>query len=356
MLELQDYIAPIQVNGNVLAVLDCILCFSSNALQYNYKKPVIHDGFELELKDSRHPVIERNLAAGEQYVSNDIRLDQQEQQIIILTGPNMSGKSAVLRQTALTTLMAHMGSFVPASTAYIPLTDKIFTRVGASDNLSGGESTFMVEMNETASIINNISARSLILLDEIGRGTSTYDGISIAWSIVEFLHTSPAKPKTLFATHYHELNELEDKFTGIRNYHITNREIGNKIIFLRKLAAGGTTHSFGIHVAKMAGMPPSLIERANEILKQLEDKHVDEDYEASSGPKKDPNNLPHAPKVSNATGKLKEMATQKMQLSIFDAHSQTFEEIRILLDNLDINRLTPVEALLKLQEIKQRVK
>ena len=343
LLELQDYIAPIQVNGNVLAVLDCLLCFANNALQFNYKKPELHEGLELELKESRHPVIERNLPVGDPYISNDITLDPSDQQVIILTGPNMSGKSAILRQTALITLMAHMGSFVPADAARVPLTDKIFTRVGASDNLSGGESTFMVEMNETASIINNISERSLILLDEIGRGTSTYDGISIAWSIVEHLHSSPAAPKTLFATHYHELNELENKLPRIRNYHVTNKEVGNKIIFLRKLAKGGSTHSFGIHVAKMAGMPPSLIERANEILTQLEDKHVDEQSNGS-------------PKASNATEQVKNIATGKMQLNIFDVHSQTFEDIRELLNSIDINRLTPVEALLKLQEIKQKVK
>lgn len=344
LLELQDYIAPIQVNGNVLAVLDCLLCFSNNALQYNYKKPELHEGHELDLKESRHPVIERNLPVGDPYIANDIYLNPAEQQIIILTGPNMSGKSAILRQTALITLMAHMGSFVPADAAKVPLTDKIFTRVGASDNLSGGESTFMVEMNETASIINNISDRSLILLDEIGRGTSTYDGISIAWSIVEHLQSSPAAPKTLFATHYHELNELENKFDRIKNYHVTNKEVGNKIIFLRKLAAGGSTHSFGIHVAKMAGMPPGLIDRANEILLQLEEKHSDEE---STGNK---------PKASNATAQVKNLTTGKMQLNIFDIHSQTFDEIRTLLNNIDINRLTPVEALLKLQEIKQKVK
>ncbi len=236
MLELQDYIAPLQVNGNVLAILDCLVCFAFNALRYNYKKPVLHDGLQLQLTESRHPVIERNLAAGDAYVANDIVLDPAGEQIIILTGPNMSGKSALLRQTALITLMAHIGSFVPADAAQIPLTDKIFTRVGASDNLSGGESTFMVEMNETASIINNISERSLVLLDEIGRGTSTYDGISIAWSIAEYLHQSPMAPKTLFATHYHELNELENKLPRVKNYHITNKEINHKIIFLRKLA------------------------------------------------------------------------------------------------------------------------
>src|SRR5438477_2835750 len=276
LLELQDYISPVQVNGNILAILDCLLCFANNALQYQYKKPELHEGLELELKESRHPVIEKQLPAGEQYIANDIFLNPSEQQIIILTGPNMSGKSALLRQTALITLMAHMGSFVPAASARIPVTDKIFTRVGASDNLSGGESTFMVEMNETASIINNITDASLILLDEIGRGTSTYDGISIAWCIAEYLHSSPHQPKTLFATHYHELNELEEKFSRVKNYHITYKEVGNKIIFLRKLARGGSTHTLGIHVAKMAGMPTALIERANDILKQLETKHVSE--------------------------------------------------------------------------------
>ena len=332
--ELQDYIAPMQVNGQVMATLDCLTCFANNALHFNYKKPTIHDGDILDIKQSRHPVIERNLPTGEQYIDNDIFLDPATQQIIILTGPNMSGKSAILRQTALITLMAHMGSFVPAGDAKIPLTDKIFTRVGASDNLSGGESTFMVEMNETASIINNLTSRSLILLDEIGRGTSTYDGISIAWSIVEYLHNSKHTPKTLFATHYHELNELENKLAGVKNYHVTNKEVGNKIIFLRKLAPGGSTHSFGIHVARMAGMPPGLIERANEILLQLEEKHVD-----------------------NSTEKIiKKLSTPKMQLSIFDAHSITFEEIRKLLEAVDVNRLTPVEALLKLQEVKEKVK
>jgi DNA mismatch repair protein MutS len=250
----------------------------------------------------------------------------------------MSGKSALLRQTALITLMSHMGSFVPASAANIPLTDKIFTRVGASDNLSGGESTFMVEMNETASIVNNLTARSLVLLDEIGRGTSTYDGISIAWSIVEFLHSSPHAPKTLFATHYHELNELENTLPRVKNYHVTNKEVGNKIIFLRKLAPGGSTHSFGIHVARMAGMPPKLIERANDILQQLETKHV---TDSSS---------------TNLTENVKNLTAPKLQLSIFDAHSETFDEIRTMLDNIDINRLTPVEALMKLNEIKNKLK
>jgi len=332
--ELQDYISPMQVNGHVMAVLDCLSCFANNALLSNYKKPTLTTDNILNLKDSRHPVIEKNLAVGETYIANDIYLDPSTQQIIILTGPNMSGKSAILRQTALITLLAHMGSFVPASEAKIPLTDKIFTRVGASDNLSGGESTFMVEMNETASIINNITEKSLILLDEIGRGTSTYDGISIAWSIVEFLQKSVHQPKTLFATHYHELNELEDKLTTVKNYHVTNKEVGNKIIFLRKLAPGGSTHSFGIHVARMAGMPPSLIDRANEILKQLEDSR----------------------EGGNKDEVVKNLAVPKMQLSIFDAHSATFDEIRTLLETVDINRLTPVEALIKLQEIKGKLK
>lgn len=340
MNELMDYLAPVQTNGNILAIFDCITCFAFNAIQYQYKKPQLHDGDELVIRDGRHPVIERNLPVGENYIANDIELNKNEQQIIILTGPNMSGKSALLRQTALITLMAHTGSFVPASEARISLTDKIFTRVGASDNLSGGESTFMVEMNETASIINNITPRSLILLDEIGRGTSTYDGISIAWSIAEYLHASPHQPKTLFATHYHELNELEEKLARVKNYHVTNKEIGNKIIFLRKLAPGGSTHSFGIHVAKMAGMPTELIKRANELLLHLESKHVAQDEEngAAAG--------------NSVEKKMKDVPAPKMQLSIFDAHTETFEQIRKLLDDIDINRLTPVEALLKLQEIK----
>jgi DNA mismatch repair protein MutS len=336
VLALQEYIAPIQTNGQVLGILDCLACFAANALQYGYKKPLLHEGFELDLKDCRHPVIERRLPPGEPYIANDIFLDPAATQVIILTGPNMSGKSAILRQAALITLMAHTGSFVPAASARVPLTDKIFTRVGATDNVSGGESTFMVEMNETASIINNLSARSLILLDEIGRGTSTYDGISIAWSIAEFIYRSPHKPKTLFATHYHELNDLEALYDGIKNYHVTNKEAGNKIIFLRKLAPGGSTHSFGIHVAKMAGMPPELIKRANEILKQLEAKHPGGEGESIT-----------------AGVKAKQ---PEFQLSIFDAQSDVFSEIRQLLQNTDINRLTPVEALLKLQEIKGMVK
>jgi DNA mismatch repair protein MutS len=333
---LVDFIAPIQVNCQALATMDCLLCFAGNAIQLNYKKPVVSDDPVLELKESRHPVIEKNLSPGVEYITNDIRLDPTDQQIIILTGPNMSGKSALLRQVALITLMGHMGSFVPAAKAKIPFTDKIFTRVGASDNVSGGESTFLVEMNETASILNNITARSLIILDEIGRGTSTYDGISIAWSIAEFLHESVYKPKTLFATHYHELNELENKFPTIKNYHITSRELGNKIIFLRKLSPGGSTHSFGIHVAKMAGLPATLIGRAYEILKQLEESRGSAATELRDG--------------------LKKLSAPQLQLSIFDIHTQTFDQIRQMLQDLDINRLTPVEALLKLDEIKNLLK
>jgi DNA mismatch repair protein MutS len=251
----------------------------------------------------------------------------------------MSGKSALLRQTALITLMAHMGCFVPARSAEIPLTDKIFTRVGASDNLSGGESTFLVEMNETASILNNLSHRSLIILDEIGRGTATYDGISLAWSIAEYLHDHPGKPLTLFATHYHELNELENKLERVRNFHLTHRESGNRILFLRKLAAGGSTHSFGIHVARMAGMPNTLLDRASEVMKKLENNHLSDSIEAN---KQVLSELPTSPK-------------EQFQLSIFDAHSQTFGEIRSLVEGLDIDRLTPVEALLKLQEIQRKI-
>jgi DNA mismatch repair protein MutS len=340
LAELRSSLPAILQNGECLAILDCLVCFAQNAVQFNYKKPEMHEGLELVLKESRHPVIERNLPPGESYVANDLVLDPSGQQIIILTGPNMSGKSALLRQTALITLMAHTGSFVPADYARIPLTDRIFTRVGASDNLSGGESTFMVEMNETASIINNISPASLVILDEIGRGTATYDGISIAWSIAEYLHHAPESPKTLFATHYHELNELENRLPRVKNYHITNRESGNKVIFLRKLAPGGSLHSFGIHVAKMAGMPPLLIQRANEILLELE----------KSREKK------VSPELSGLRERLKTATAPKIQLSIFDAHSQTFEEIRKMLTDLDINHLTPVEALMKLLEIKKLLK
>ncbi len=336
LVSIEPYISPIQNNAHIIAQLDCLLCFANNAHRYNYHRPTLVNEPILEIKEGRHPVIEQQLPPGESYIANDINLDKKEQQVIILTGPNMSGKSALLRQTAIITLMAHMGSFVPADSATIGLTDKIFTRVGASDNLSGGESTFMVEMNETASIINNISERSLILLDEIGRGTSTYDGISLAWSIVEHLHNSPAKPKTLFATHYHELNELEHQLPRVRNYHITHKETGNKVIFLRKLAPGGSRHSFGIQVARMAGMPAKLLDRANEILAQLEEKH------ASTGDT--------LQKVKNIK------PAPNYQLNIFDGVTDDMRRIQQLLDDTDINTLTPVEALLKLNEMKGIVK
>jgi DNA mismatch repair protein MutS len=323
----------LQQNGEWIAILDCLLCFTHNAKTQKYCKPILTEDSILAVEAGRHPVIEQHLGIDQSYIPNDVYLHPDKQQIIILTGPNMSGKSALLRQTALITLMAHMGSYVPATAATIPLTDKIFTRVGANDNLSAGESTFMVEMIETASILNNISPKSLLLLDEIGRGTSTYDGISIAWSIVEYLHQSPYKPKTLFATHYHELNDLEAQLPDVQNFHVSHKEVGNKIIFLRKLTKGGSTHSFGIHVAKIAGMPNTLVNRAAEILKEMELKNKD--------------NSLNTPVVM--TNK------EQFQLSIFDAHTETFEAIRKELSAIDINHLTPVEALMKLQAIKERL-
>lgn len=337
LADIEPYIANIQTNANIVAQLDCLLCFAYNAQQYNYHKPDVSEDAVIDIKQARHPVIEQQLPPGEGYIANDLLLDKTAQQVIILTGPNMSGKSALLRQTAIITLMAHMGSFVPASKATIGLTDKIFTRVGASDNLSGGESTFMVEMNETASIINNISERSLVLLDEIGRGTSTYDGISIAWSIVEHLHETNTKPKTLFATHYHELNELEQRLDRVKNYHITHKETGNKVIFLRKLAPGGSRHSFGIQVARMAGMPPSLLDRANEVLATLEEKHASESSTAN--------------KVKNVQPK-----AEQYQLNIFNGLTDDLRDIQKVLTETDINTLTPVEALMKLNELKNIVK
>lgn len=328
----EPFIACIQANAAIIASLDCLISFAQVAQRWNYRRPEVVSEPILELKASRHPVIEQRLPPGESYVPNDLRLDKDTQQLILLTGPNMSGKSALLRQTALVTLLAHIGSFVPCERAVIPLTDKIFTRVGASDNLSGGESTFMVEMNETASIVNNLSERSLVLLDEIGRGTSTYDGISIAWSLVEHLHNHPAKPKALFATHYHELAELETKLPRVKNYHITHRESGNRVIFLRTLAPGGSRHSFGIQVARMAGMPPVLVGRAEEVLAQLEEKNGGE-TEAGRG--------------------LKRVAkTAHFQLNIFDGLAEDLRRIQQTLAETDINTLTPVEALLKLNELK----
>jgi DNA mismatch repair protein MutS len=334
LAQLQEYISPMQLNGNLLGQLDVLLCFATIAQRNKYIRPNITEDGILKIAEGRHPVIEKNLAIGDEYIANDVMLDKNDQQIIIITGPNMSGKSALLRQTALIVLMAHIGSYVPATDAQISLTDKIFTRVGASDNLSGGESTFMVEMNETASIINNISERSLIILDEIGRGTSTFDGISIAWSIAEYLHQHAGMPKTLFATHYHELNELENKMGRIKNYHITHKEVGNKVFFLRKLARGGSKHSFGIHVAKMAGMPNSLVDRANEILAMLEEKNSNE----VSG--------------ENLKGKMQKIDTAHYQLNIFDGLADDLKQIKHILQSVEINMLTPVEALMKLNELK----
>jgi DNA mismatch repair protein MutS len=330
---LQTYIQPIQHNANLLAQIDCLISFAISAEKNNYCRPEINDSFDIDIKNGRHPVIEKQLPVEESYVPNDIYLSNENQQIIMITGPNMSGKSAVLRQTALIVLMAQMGSFVPADSAKIGYVDKIFTRVGASDNISSGESTFMVEMNETANIVNNISNRSLILLDEIGRGTSTYDGISIAWSIAEYLHNHPKfQPKTLFATHYHELNELANKYNRIKNYNIATKEIGQKVIFLRKLVAGGSKHSFGIHVAKMAGMPKEIVDRASELLKQLEQKHID--TESSIGEK-----------VKNIQA--------NYQLSIFESTDPHATRVKEALSQIDINTLTPVEAIMKLNELQQ---
>ena len=329
-----DYVQIIQRNSQLIAHLDVLLSFSKIALHNGYVKPKLNDDFILNIKDGRHPVIEKQLPIGEAYVANDVYLDNETQQIIMITGPNMSGKSALLRQTALIVLMAQIGSFVPAKSASIGVVDKIFTRVGASDNISLGESTFMVEMNETASILNNISDRSLILLDEIGRGTSTYDGISIAWAIAEFLHENKAKAKTLFATHYHELNEMSDSFDRIKNYNVSVKEVDKKILFLRKLKPGGSAHSFGIHVAKMAGMPYSLIRRANDILAHLEKSHSSEELR------------------SRTKSIHKE---SDMQLSFFQLDDPVLEQIKDEILKTDIDTLTPVEALLKLNEIKKMI-
>ncbi|CAA6809813.1 MAG: DNA mismatch repair protein MutS [uncultured Aureispira sp.] len=331
---LTEYINPIQMNGALIAQLDCLASFAKIAILNNYCRPQMSDDLVIEVKEGRHPVIEKQLKLGEEYVPNDIYLDNEGQQIIMITGPNMSGKSALLRQTALICLMAQMGSFVPARVANLGMIDKVFTRVGASDNISSGESTFMVEMNETASILNNISERSLILLDEIGRGTSTYDGISIAWSIAEFLHNNNiATPKTLFATHYHELNELAERFPRIKNFNVATKELNNKVIFLRKLQEGGSKHSFGIHVAKMAGMPRYVVERANEILGQLEQKSID---------------------AGDLNEKVKKINAPAMQLSFFDAEPDpVLTELKEQLEELDLNLLTPIECMLKLDELKR---
>lgn len=335
---LTEFIPAIQINANQIARLDCLLSFATSARENNYIRPVIADDDVLEIRQGRHPVIEKQLPIGEKYIANDVLLDSSTQQIIIITGPNMAGKSALLRQTALITLLAQIGSFVPAESAHIGLVDKIFTRVGASDNISVGESTFMVEMNEAADILNNLSPRSLVLFDELGRGTSTYDGISIAWAIVEHIHEHPrAKARTLFATHYHELNEMEKSFKRIKNYNVSVKEVDNKVIFLRKLERGGSEHSFGIHVAKMAGMPKSIVKRANDILKQLE---TDNRQQGISG------------KPMAEVGEMR----GGMQLSFFQLEDPILCQIRDEILNLDVNNLTPLEALNKLSDIKRIVK
>ena len=335
VFSLTDYIAAIQLNSNLIAQLDCLLSFSKVSLENKYVRPEINDSDVIEIRQGRHPVIEKQLPIGESYVANDVYLDGKTQQIIIVTGPNMSGKSALLRQTALITLMAQIGCFVPVESAKIGVVDKIFTRVGASDNISQGESTFMVEMNEAASILNNLSERSLVLFDELGRGTSTYDGISIAWAIVEYIHEhGSCKAKTLFATHYHELNEMEKTFNRIKNYNVSVKEVDKKIIFLRKLVRGGSEHSFGIHVAKMAGMPQSIVKRADQILKQLEtDNRQNGDLSKPVG----------------------ELATQRegYQLSFFQLDDPVLEQIRDEIKGLDVNNLTPIEALNKLNDVKR---
>ena len=342
VLDLNHYIQPIQHNAALIAKVDCLLSFAKIAYKHHYCKPIVDESYIIDIKSGRHPVIEQSLPLGEEYIPNDVYLDRDEFQILMITGPNMSGKSAVLRQTALIALMAQMGSFVPAEFAHLGLIDKVFTRVGASDNISSGESTFMVEMNETASIMNNISDRSLILLDEIGRGTSTYDGISIAWSIAEYLHSNGStQPKTLFATHYHELNELANKFPRVKNFNVATKEVGQKVVFLRKLVEGGSHHSFGIHVAKMAGMPRSIIERAANILVQLEQKSIDQDAEKGMVNAKKP--------------ETSQISTDAYQLSIFETVDETAGKIKEALLDLDINTLTPIECMMKLNELKKVV-
>ncbi len=333
------YIKPVQMNANLIAQLDCLCSFTQLAIENQYVCPDLDESFELDIKNGRHPVIEKQLPVGTPYIANDVFLDRDTQQVIMITGPNMSGKSAILRQTALIVLLAQMGSFVPAESVRMGVVDKIFTRVGASDNISMGESTFMVEMNETASILNNISDRSLVLLDEIGRGTSTYDGISIAWAIAEFLHEHPAQPKTLFATHYHELNEMSESLTRIQNYNVAVKELKDTVLFVRKLVKGGSAHSFGIHVAKMAGMPQIVILKAQKLLKKLEKNHSSESLNGNS--------------VAKRGASLKEAQTETMQMSFFNLDDPLLEEIKEEIISLDINTITPMEALMKLNEIKR---
>lgn len=329
---ISEYIGQVQTNATLIGQLDCLCGFATLAMENNYHRPEMNEGYAIDIKDGRHPVIEKQLPVGTPYIANDVYLDREHQQIIMITGPNMSGKSAILRQTALIVLLAQIGSFVPAASAQLGIVDKIFTRVGASDNISMGESTFMVEMNEAALILNNISDRSLVLLDEIGRGTSTYDGISIAWAIAEYLHEHPSKAKTLFATHYHELNEMSEQFERIKNYNVSVKETKDSVLFLRKLTEGGSAHSFGIHVAKMAGMPQYVIQKANKMLKKLEESH---------------NVVPTAEVVKNAQ--------KEMQLSFFDMNDPLLEALKEDLLSLDINTLTPVEALMKLNEMRKKI-
>jgi DNA mismatch repair protein MutS len=326
-----QFIGSVQQNAALIAQVDCLCSFATQAKEANYTRPLLDETFDLDIKEGRHPVIEKQLPPDAPYIANDVFLDRENQQIIMITGPNMSGKSAILRQTALIVLLAQMGSFVPASAVRMGCVDKIFTRVGASDNISMGESTFMVEMNETASILNNLSERSLILLDEIGRGTSTYDGISIAWAISEYLHEHPTRGKTLFATHYHELNEMTETFPRIKNYNVSVKELKNTVLFLRKLVPGGSHHSFGIHVAKMAGMPQAVLQRANKILKRLEKSHASEEL----------------------TEEMKAVSKEEMQLSFFKLDDPLLEELREEILDIDIDTLTPVEALMKLNEIRR---
>ncbi|MEM8582861.1 MAG: DNA mismatch repair protein MutS [Bacteroidota bacterium] len=359
VMDLQQYIDPIQRNAAFIGQLDCLLGFAKVAHRNNYNPAEVDESFALDIKAGRHPVIERQLAVGESFVANDVYLDRDEQQILMITGPNMAGKSALLRQTALIVLMAQMGSFVPADSAKIGLVDRIFTRVGASDNISSGESTFMVEMNETASIMNNVTDRSLILLDEIGRGTSTFDGISIAWAIAEYLHNNGrTRPKTLFATHYHELNELATQLDRIHNYNIAIKEIGKRIIFLRKLVPGGSQHSFGIHVARMAGMPPEIVQRATSILTQLEQNHLGRVEEGTSAgrnipqtemsPPAEVQNSTNAPSVAKANG----IQADALQMSIFETHDPKIGQLKALIEDININQMTPIECMLKLNELK----
>ena len=382
VLTAAEYVPQVQQNARAIGVADCLASFAATARQHRYVKPVVDDSTTLDITAGRHPVIERQLPPGEQYIPNDLRLDQDEQQIVVITGPNMAGKSALLRQTALIVLLAQIGSFVPADAAHVGVIDKIFTRVGASDNLSKGESTFMVEMTETASILNNLSDRSLVLMDEIGRGTSTYDGISIAWAIVEHLHNSPrARAKTLFATHYHELNQLAADCPRVRNYHVAVKEADNRILFLRKLREGGSEHSFGIHVARMAGMPTAVVLRANEIMHHLEQERAstgvetdqptefddllvglgNDDADAAPGGKVVPLNgrgapaevpvRPTGPKAQPAAA-VHSAPRPSLQLSMFEPADPALERLRELLEKLDVNTLTPIEALLKLNELK----